>query len=68
MKCPLFFIGRTAVIPREGAEIGSCLLAECAWWDAPVERCLWQNVSEKLSLIYRQLNDIAKELTLIRPK
>ena len=62
MKCPL----SNYVMERESGEdevlLSDCLKEECAWWDAPVERCLLQNVSEKLSFIYLELNAISGKL------
>lgn len=62
MKCPLFIATygvQSTAMKSSGAE---CLKEECAWWDVPVKRCLWQNISEKLSFIYLELNDIATKM------
>lgn len=67
MKCPLLIAAAITHDEKVEDTAVECGQGECAWWDEPVGRCLWLNVSEKLSLIYLELNDIAKELTLIRP-
>jgi hypothetical protein len=62
MKCPLLTSGLIA-LEGFGDQIWvDCLEKECAWWDEPVKRCLLLNISEKLSLIYLELNDIAREM------
>ena len=62
MKCPLTLkaqgLGAGKIVPVGG----DCLKEECAWWDEPVKRCVLQNISEKLSFIYLELNEIAKNM------
>ncbi len=58
MKCPLLSIGYLANPKTVTEEDTDCLKKECAWWDAPVERCLMLNISENASLIYLELNEI----------
>lgn len=58
MKCPLFETGwqRPGLIeslpPRE------CIEEDCAWWDYTTKRCIAQNISEKMSMIYVELTGI----------
>ena len=62
MKCPLMSqLYSPAPYKTEWLPI-DCLKEECAWWDDPVKRCLLLNISEKLSLIYLELNDIVREI------
>lgn len=49
MKCPLYFIGRTAVIPREGAQIGDCGKEECAWWVEMEQKCAIRLLGDQVS-------------------
>jgi len=59
MKCPLYFIGRTAVIPREGADIGDCLKEKCAWWSKDDGECIVQSIDYRLGDIAHWLGSLA---------
>ena len=58
MKCPQLLMFRPIEKSMESNYFGDCLKEECAWWDEPTKRCLFQNISEKLSFIYLELNEI----------
>jgi len=62
MKCPLWFIGRTAVIPKEGADIGDCLQGECAWWDIDQEKCAMLLIARALQNVDTRLIHIARNM------
>jgi len=62
MKCPLLIIAAAVNNKRNMIEPADCLKEKCAWWDALVERCLWLNVSEKLSMIYLEMNEIRDKM------
>ena len=64
MKCPLWFVGRTAVIPREDAGIGECLWADCAWWDKLTERCCFAELAVQLRSVNANLVRFSQNMTL----
>lgn len=66
MKCPLFFVGHTTVLPAEEAGVNDCLKEECAWWAEGMKRCAIVTLVAALETIEDTLDFIAKELTRLK--
>ncbi len=58
MKCPLPVIIHEMDSFPPGGVFRDCLEEGCAWWDQAVKRCVVQNISEKMSMIYLELTSI----------
>jgi len=68
MKCPLFF--RPKADRQEALSRGfdDCLKGECAWWLADIGMCSIRELALETRYTQCHLQDIIKELTLVRPK
>jgi hypothetical protein len=68
MKCPLqVIVGLTRGDSLNPAPV-DCLQEECAWWSPINEVCFVQRLPLHLACLVQELQKVAKELTLIRPK
>ncbi len=68
MKCPLMPDKNYGAQLERTMATGDCIKEECAWWDSIIQECLIYALHTDLAAIHARLGDIAKELTLIRPR
>jgi len=62
MKCPLFLVGRTAVLQKGVGDIGDCLKGECEWWDSGNKNCVLMTVTKCLYDIATFLGEIRSKI------
>jgi len=68
MKCPLACIGDYDQDNIRENEAFDCLEEECAWFHPITQSCEVSRIASNLSSITHELDQIAKELTLVRER